>query len=160
MPEFKIKKITVHDRNWIRKFLAQHWGSHMLVSRGRLYDGSILPGFVAVMDKKPVGLCTFHLVNDQFEITSLNSLKENLGIGSALITAAIKEAKRKRCRRIWLITTNDNLRALGFYQKRGFTLCQIYPDAISKSRQLKTEIPFHGQHGIPIRDELELEILF
>ncbi|UCF64730.1 MAG: GNAT family N-acetyltransferase [bacterium] len=158
MPEFEIKKITTQDRDWIRKFLTCHWGSHMMVSRGRLYDGSRLPGFVAVMDKKPVGLCTYHLAKDQFEITTLNSLKVNLGIGTSLLAAAIKEAKRKKCRRIWLITTNDNLHALGFYQRRGFSFHKLYPNSIAKYRQLKPEIPFYAQNGIPIRDELELEI--
>ena len=158
MSKLGIKKITARDRTWVRKILSLHWGSHMLVSRGKIYDSTILPGFMAFWDHKPVGLCTYHMVNDQLEITSLNSLKENMGVGSALIRALIKEAKKKKCSRIWLITTNDNLHAIGFYQKRGFNLRRLYPNAILKSRQLKPEIPHVGQNGIPIRDELEFEI--
>jgi len=159
MSTFKIKMATPRDRIWMRQFLAEHWGSHLLVSRGRIYDASLLPAFIAHIGDKPVGLCTYHRIADQLEITSLNSLQENIGIGSALISAILKKAKQQKCRRIWLITTNDNLHALGFYQRRGFTFCRIYPDQIELSRQLKPEIPLYGQNGIPIRDELELEIL-
>ncbi|MGW8250920.1 MAG: GNAT family N-acetyltransferase, partial [Anaerolineales bacterium] len=58
-----------------------------------------------------------------------------------------------------LITTNDNLPALRFYQKRGFHLVALYPNALAESRRLKPEIPFKGLDGIPLRDEIELEML-
>ena len=111
-----------------------------------------------MIDQEPVGLCTYKIIESQCEIITLNSLKENLGIGGALITEVVEMAKKKKCKRVWLITTNDNLHALGFYQRRGFTFAQLYPNAIQKSRQLKPEIPLYGENDIPIRDELELEI--
>ena len=60
---------------------------------------------------------------------------------------------------MWLITTNDNLHALGFYQKRGFALVAVQPDALAQSRLLKPQISTTGMGGIPLRDEIELEIL-
>jgi len=68
-----------------------------------------------------------------------------------------KKAKAKGCKFLWLITTNDNLTALGFYQKRGFHLTALYPDALEASRKLKPQISMKA-NGIPIRDELELEL--
>lgn len=59
--------------------------------------------------------------------------------------------------RLWLITTNDNMEALRFYQKRGFILSALYPNALEESRKLKPEIPEVGLEGIPLRDEIELE---
>lgn len=59
--------------------------------------------------------------------------------------------------RIWLITTNDNLNALGFYQKRGFRIKAVYPGAVDEARRIKPEIPLAASNGIPIRDEIELE---
>jgi hypothetical protein len=56
-------------------------------------------------------------------------------------------------------TTNDNLNALRFYQKRGFVLVSVHRNAVIKSRQLKPEIPLTGNDGIPLRDEIELEML-
>ena len=85
---------------------------------------------------------------------------EGRGIGTALLEAVKEVAVTLECQRMWLITTNDNLPALRFYQKRGFTRVQVYPNAVERSRQLKPDIPLAGQHGIPIRDEIELELTF
>ncbi|HEX7715028.1 MAG TPA: GNAT family N-acetyltransferase, partial [Bacillota bacterium] len=63
------------------------------------------------------------------------------------------------CQRLWLITTNDNLAAIRFYQLRGFVLVALHRDAIAQSRKLKPEIPLRGIDGIPIRDEIELEVV-
>jgi len=159
MSLIKIEKISPAHKAWVEKILVQYWGATKLVSRGKVYDGIRLPGFIALTNQEPVGLCTYQIVRNQCEIITLNSLKENLGIGGALIAEVLKVAKQDRCKRVWLITTNDNLHALGFYQKRGFVLVHLYPNAIKKSRQLKPEIPVKGQNDIPIRDELELELI-
>ena len=158
MSNIEIVEISTDHKSWIQKILTRYWGTSKLVSRGNIYEGTSLPGFIAMIDHEPVGLCTYKIVQNQCEIITLNSLKENLGIGGALITEVIQMAKKEKFRRVWLITTNDNLHALGFYQKRGFTIAELYPNAIQKSRQLKPEIPLIGENGIPLRDELELEI--
>ncbi|MEW5718069.1 MAG: GNAT family N-acetyltransferase, partial [Chloroflexota bacterium] len=81
------------------------------------------------------------------------------GIGSALIDAVKLRARQAGCKRLWLITTNDNLTALRFYQKRGFTLAALHRNALEESRKIKPEIPLVGEHGIPLRDEIELEMM-
>lgn len=154
-----IQPIRSNSRAWIKAKLIESWGSSELVSRGRVHPGDQLPGFIAYFKDKPAGLCTYCIEEGQCEIVSLNSYQENKGIGSALINAVIDVASKAACYRIWLITTNDNLHALKFYQKFGFHLVKIYPDAIKTSRKLKPLIPQKGNHDIPIRDEIELEIL-
>jgi RimJ/RimL family protein N-acetyltransferase len=89
----------------------------------------------------------------------MNSLASGLGVGSLLIDAVKSAAISSRCRRLWLITTNDNTPALRFYQKRGFQLVALHRDAVTQSRNLKPEIPALGCDGIQVRDEIELEIL-
>jgi hypothetical protein len=60
---------------------------------------------------------------------------------------------------VWLVTTNDNLVALRFYQRRGFRLSALRPGAVDEARRrLKPAIPDAGAFGIPLRDELELEL--
>ena len=66
-------------------------------------------------------------------------------------------ARGEGCRRVWLITTNDNLDALRFYQRRGYHLWKLHVGGIARDRKLKPEIPAIGEHGIFINDELELE---
>jgi ribosomal protein S18 acetylase RimI-like enzyme len=105
------------------------------------------------------GLVTYHIAGNGCEIVTLDSLRPSLGIGTTLIESVKAAAGAAGCRRLWLITTNDNLHALGFYQKRGFRLAAVHPGAVNESRKLKPEIPLIGNDGIPIRDEIELEIV-
>lgn len=155
---FEIKPVTDADRPWIETLMEEHWGSKLVVSRGRLHQPDTLPGFVATQQGQKIGLITYHLEDGQCELVSLNSLVEGQGVGSALIEAVQQAARQAGCTRLWLITTNDNLEALRFYQKRGFVLVQVHRNAIELSRQLKPEIPLVGENGIPIRDEIELEL--
>ena len=129
------------------------------MSKGRMFDPSELEGFAAVADEKVVGLVTFRVERDECEVVTLNSLSEGTGTGSSLLNAVRDTAIKARCRRLWLITTNDNLSALRFYQKWGLRITAIYPNALERSRMLKPEIPLLGKEGIPIRDEIELEMI-
>src|SRR5581483_12505812 len=133
-------------------------GSNIIVSRGTFYTADALPGFVAIEQGERVCLITYHIQGNECEIISLDSTRPGQGIGTALIEAVRQEAQRTGCRRLWLITTNDNLNALRFYQRRGFVLVAVHRNAIELSRKLKPQIPLIGEHGIPIRDEIELEM--
>ncbi|MBZ0303030.1 MAG: GNAT family N-acetyltransferase, partial [Anaerolineae bacterium] len=92
------------------------------------------------------------------EIVTLNSVQEGQGVGTALIEVVKQAAAEEGCTRLWLITTNDNFNALRFYQKRDFRIVAVYPGALDQSRKVKPEIPLFGYHGIPLRDEIELEL--
>ena len=143
----------------VTNFILDQWGSTRVVSKGRVFDPSELEGFAAVADEKVVGLVTFRVERDECEVVTLNSLSEGTGTGSSLLNAVRDTAIKARCRRLWLITTNDNLSALRFYQKWGLRITAIYPNALERSRMLKPEIPLLGKEGIPIRDEIELEMI-
>ena len=153
-----VRQIENNDFDWIRQLLHENWGSNFVITRGRVHNALTLPGFVAVQDKKLMGLITYFIEKDECEIVSLNSLSERIGVGTALINAVKDAAEAKNCKRLWLITTNDNTPAIRFYQKRGFQISAIHLNALEYSRILKPEIPLIGIDGIPIRDEIEMEI--
>jgi DNA-3-methyladenine glycosylase I len=146
------------DRNWMAQFLDEHWGSTRIVSRGQVYLAHLLPGFIALNGDERVGLATYNIDGAACELVTYNSVLEGQGVGSALLDAVRTAAQEAGCARLWVITTNDNLHALRFYQKRGFQLKAVYPNALEESRKLKPEIPLFGSDGIPLRDEIELEM--
>ena len=156
--ELVVRRRETSDDAWIIAMLTETWGSTRVVSRGRMHDAMTLPGFVAVLDGQSAGLATHDAEGDSCELVTLNSLIEKRGVGMALIEAVKTEAGRLGCRRLWLITTNDNTHALRFYQRRGFFFVALHKGAIADSRRLKPEIPAVGNDGIPIRDEIELAI--
>jgi len=139
--------------------IGDRWGGDTVVVHGHVFRPQDQPGFVAVEGDRPVGLITYRIDDDgDCEVVTIDSLEEGTGIGTALVDSVAEEARRLGCRRLWLVTTNDNLSALRFYQRRGFELVAVRPGAVERSRDLKPEIPAVGQFGIPIRDELELEL--
>ena len=153
----KILAITGESRDWVRNKLRESWGSTKLVSRGKVHNGDQLPGFIGYLEGEPIGLCTYRIDKNECELISINSYREKRGVGTGLINSVINTARKAGCYRVWLITSNDNLHALKFYQKYGFRLVSIYPNALDISRKLKPEIPLVGLDGIPLRDEIELE---
>jgi ribosomal protein S18 acetylase RimI-like enzyme len=160
MSNFAIYPLTERDGDKVEQFITEHWGSNIVVSRGVIHRSDKLPGFVAVDEQGAwIGLITYHIQGDACEIVTLDSLRPDRGIGTALIEAVKAAARQAGCKRVWLITTNDNLHALKFYQKRGFTLVALHSNAIEQSRKLKPQIPLIGNDGIPIRDEIELALL-
>lgn len=158
MAEFTLHSISSEDRAWVARFIEEQWGSDKMIVHNSIFRVSELPGFIAMQSAKVVGLATYNIVNDQCEIISLNSLREAIGIGSALIEAIRQTAQAAGCKRLFLGTTNDNLHALRFYQRHGFTIAVLRPNAVAEARKIKPEIPLIGDNGIPIRDEIELEM--
>jgi DNA-3-methyladenine glycosylase I len=159
MARFRIVEISPEYRQWATGLIRDHWGATEIVTRGRVHDTSDLPGFVAVVGDEPAGLATYRIDGEECEMVSLDSLMEGIGIGSALVDAVAQAAGNLGCRRLWLITTNDNLDAIHFYQKRGFHLVAVHRDALEETRRLKPQLPLTGIDGIPLRDEIELELL-
>lgn len=159
MEAIEIRPVQAVDRPWLVSFLREEWGSDIIVTRGKVHSAQELSGLMATIASVKAGLVTYTFVNGECEIVSLNSMVTGKGVGTKLIEAMLMLAKRENCKRVWLITTNDNIDALRFYQKRGFGLAALYPNAIEQSRKIKPQIGLTGNHGIPIRDEIELEIL-
>ncbi|WP_245947877.1 GNAT family N-acetyltransferase [Paenibacillus sambharensis] len=131
----------------------------IIVSRGRVHRLQSLPGYVVMHEQELAGCILYYMANSECEIVSLDSQVENRGIGTKLIQAVIECAKQENCRRIWLITSNDNIRAIRFYQKRGFDMAAVHRNAITEARIIKPTIPLLGYDDIPVKHEVEFELL-
>ncbi len=153
----QVRLLNQSDHKWAMDLIKEVWISTKIISKGSAHNANELPGIVAIHKKNRVGLLIYNLIGDECEIVSLNSLKENIGIGTALLKEVERLSNLKGCKRLWVITTNDNIDALRFYQTRGFKIVAIHLDALEQSRKLKPEIPLLGANDIEIRDELELE---
>ncbi len=150
----RLVRLRAADRAWVEAFIAREWGAPEVVARGVVYRPAELDGFKAVSEGQTVGLVTLHVEGDACEVVTLNSLLP--GAGAALLQAAERYARARGCTRLRLVTTNDNLEAVRWYQRRGLRIAAVYPGAVEAARRLKPQIPPTGAHGIPIRDEIEL----
>lgn len=150
--------INKTNRKDINDFINNRWFTMEMIIRGKVVDMTKVDGIVVKEKGEIIGLLTYVIKDATLEIISLDSLDEGKGIGTNLINYAKKIASKSRCERIILITTNDNINAIRFYQKRGFDMIQFYHNAIDISRQIKPEIPLIGDNGIPLKHEIEFEL--
>ena len=153
-----LRRLTRDDLPRLRQFWRENWGDEFVVAHGVVYYPDALDGFIAFDGNEWVGEITYNFSEGDCEIVSLDSVREGQGLGTKLINAVVEEARKHNCGRVFLITTNDNLNALGFYQKRGFELVAIHRGAVNESRKIKPSISLIGMNNIPLRDEIELEM--
>lgn len=151
------ERIDSGNREIVNAFIREHWYTTTMVVRGKLVDMTRTEGFFLREEKTIVGLLTYIVYDGVLEITSLDSLRENQGIGSALVNMAVREAQERGLQKIVLITTNDNINAIRFYQKRGFDMVRLFRNAVDAARKLKPEIPLIGENAIPLHHEIEFE---
>jgi GNAT superfamily N-acetyltransferase len=149
--------VDVHDREELAAFLARH-NADQVARRGELVDATTRPA-LGILDRagRLTGALTYDVVGDQCEILTLHVDGQWAGTGTALVAAVGPRAADAGCRRLWVVTTNDNVDALRFYQRRGFRISAVRPGAVDEARRtLKPRIPPTGFYGIPLSDEIEL----
>lgn len=158
MPTVDIQPADASDLDYIRATLRHHWLSTTIRSRDVAFEADQLPALIARLDGTRVGLLTYSPGERECEVITLSSDRENLGVGTALLNAAAAEARGRGHRRLFLTTSNDNIRALAFYQRRAWRIVAVYPGAIDRARAREPALPLIGASGIESHDELELEL--
>jgi GNAT superfamily N-acetyltransferase len=153
----ELRRLRRDDLLRLRQFWIEHWAGDFVIAHGERFEPEQVQGFVA---SDWIGVVTFIICGAECELVSLNSLTPGKGIGTALVEAVTAAALRQNSTRLVLTTTNDNLNALGFYQRRGFSISLVRRGAVHETRILKPSIPPIGEGGIPLHDEIELELQF
>jgi GNAT superfamily N-acetyltransferase len=148
-----VRPLEAGDAGFVADVVVREFGAPVVVSRGVAHDVRTLPGFVAEVGGERVGLAVYDIDGSECELVAI----AGPGVGAVLLAAVVDVARAAGCRRVWLVTSNDNTRALRFYQRHEFDLVALHRFAIDEARHIKPEIPEFGADGIPIRHELELE---
>jgi GNAT superfamily N-acetyltransferase len=157
MEELQVRPPTPAELPLLHRMLAESWGGPTAVAQGVVYRLADLPAMVAVCGGQIWGAVTLDVADGACQLVSVNAFVPWQGAGTALIEHAARRAAADGCGTLWCTTTNDNLDALRFYQRRGFRLVRIRPGAVDAARLAKPQIPSIGEYGIPLRDELDLE---
>jgi ribosomal protein S18 acetylase RimI-like enzyme len=147
------------DHAWVVATMTEEWGSTEVARLGELLDTTDLPGYVAELAGRRVGLALTARRGDDYEVVSISVSAPRQGVGRLLLERCVEDARAHGCRRVWLITTNDNVGALAFYQRLGMDLCALHRHGVTRSRALKPSIPECDADGLRIDHELELELL-
>lgn len=152
----RILPLVADDFEQVKEIIIKEWGSDYVIVHGDIIHPAELPGYKVMEDETLVGLVTCLVKGQECEIVTLNSFREGEGIGDALMQVVESYAISQQCTTLMLVTTNNNLNALGFYQRRGFYISEVKPGAVDEARKVKFSIPLIAENGIPIRDEIML----
>ena len=156
--DITIRTSTSTDSSWLTQLMEKNWGGLPLVIRGKKYDPNNLDGIIVENQQSIAGFLFYEIKNDNCEIIVFEVFDRFKGTGTIMLENLKSIAKNNGCTRIYLMTTNDNLEALRFYQRRGFTIGKIHIDSVKHSRKIKPTIGLIGDYGIPVRDEIDLEL--
>ena len=113
-----------HPKEWPTRFDVSDWSFLAAYSDSRRVGGAV----VAVADPR------LELVGESPELALLWDLRvapemRGRGVGSALVTAAEHAAARRGARALRVETQQVNVAACRLYQRHGFSLDRISPDA-------------------------------
>ena len=153
------RALHADDRDTVREFLVRRWGTATIMLDGRAVDAATLPGYLAHDEDGAIaGLITLldDAAQSESEIVTLDAVAAQSGLGTRLLDCAVERAASFGIARLLTRTTNDNLDALRFYQRRGFALLRLMPGAIDREREADPRVPLIGRYGIALRDEITL----
>lgn len=155
LPPVLVREATETDRAAARELFARDFGRTKIVAFGEVMDIDQMPALVAVMHADPSGALAYRIHGDALHIVALatDPMWQRSGVGGHLVAEAELYARRLKLARLVVATTNDNLPALYFYQRRGYRLTDLVPNSITT--HTRQEVP--GFAGIPVRDEVRLE---
>jgi GNAT superfamily N-acetyltransferase len=141
----------------IRSLWELRWGLPV-VSLHRSYAPDDVEGLVLeAQDGKTAALVTWAVEGGAAEIVTLDAFVEGRGLGSKALALAEGLLRPRGVRRVWLVTTNDNLRAATLYLRAGYRLVRVHLDGMEAVRRVKPGIPRTGMNGLPLSDIWEFE---
>ena len=154
----EFQALSSDDRTIVKSIAESQWGDNLIIVHGNEFHLDQLPGFKALHGLTWVGLVTYDIKDEICEIVSLDSFIPSMGTGRKLVNKVVETAREAGCKKIILITTNDNLNAIGFYQKIGFQMVWVEPDAVTRSWAMKPSIHLTAENGLPIKTEITFQI--
>jgi ribosomal protein S18 acetylase RimI-like enzyme len=155
LPPVYVREATNADRAAARELFERDFGRTRIVAFGEVMDIEQMPALVALMTDEPAGALAYRIHGDALHIVALatDPMWQRSGVGGQLVAEAEILARRLGLTRVVVATTNDNLPALFFYQRRGYRLTDLAANSVITH----TGREVLGFGGIPVRDEVRLE---
>lgn len=150
---------VVEDKSELLAVMLAAWGSHKMMIDLHTYDVAEIDALgLYTPEGKTAALASWTLRGETAYLCALHSLRPGEGVAIRMLDAVKDAAKAAGATKLKAMLTNDNMPGLTFYQRRGFRLSGLYPEAIDHYRSVIPTIIKTGYRDIPIHDALELEI--
>ena len=162
-----IRQATPADHPRIEELALYFWDETIVDCLDRRYDVMVCPAFLACDAGKIVGVSSFAIEEawNAAVLVMLHVLPDYQGRGGgwSLVQAVCGEARERGLARVLVATANDDLPALSLYQRCGFHITGIETGRVAADHAREgrlTGCELTGFAGIPVRDEVRLEIQF
>jgi GNAT superfamily N-acetyltransferase len=155
--EFDIRPMT--DRKALTELLRLRWSDGTVSVRGKLIGVGDVEAVGAYENDRLQGIATWLVEEGTLYLATMNNITDRRGVSTALLDAKIALGREKGFPVLRALISNDNTKALRFYQRRGFRIVAVHIGIVDMMRRLKPAIPEKGVDGIPMRDEIELEMV-
>ncbi len=155
-PPLSIRPAAPADRPHIADLADYFWGEVEVECFGHSYRVDALPAYIACDGDEVVGVASYAREEDTVNLVMVSVLPRWQGRGTArgLIKAVAGVARDEGAERLVVATTNDDLPALGLYQRLGFTITGVHVGRVLEHHG-RVELGFAG---IPVRDEIQMEL--
>jgi ribosomal protein S18 acetylase RimI-like enzyme len=156
LPPVIVREGTAADQEGAMALFRRDFGHTQIVAFGEVAALERAPILVATMKGELAGALAYRDRPDALQIVALatDPMWQRTGVGGHLVADAEAAARTRGLARVVLATTNDNLPALSFYQRRDYYITEVIPGAILPHLKGRNAVGFGG---IPIRDEIRLE---
>jgi GNAT superfamily N-acetyltransferase len=156
LPPVLVRESTDAERPLVKALFERDFGRTHIVGFGEVLNVDEMPALVATMHDEVSGALAYRLLGDGLHIVALatDPMWQRSGVGGHLVAETELLARRLGLMRLVVTSTNDNLPALYFYQRRGYRLVAVTPGSML-AHTGGVAIP--GFAGIPVRDEIRLE---
>jgi ribosomal protein S18 acetylase RimI-like enzyme len=153
---YRLRASELHDRERLEELALHFWGETEVECFDGVYDVLELPALVAELGSEVLGAVSYAVDGERMNLVMFNVLPDfqGRGVGKALLQAAVEKARMLGLTRLVVATSNDDLPALAFYQRARFTV-----EAVVPGRILEHHGGEEGFAGIPVRDEIRLQLL-
>lgn len=158
MTDIIVRNLAEDDWTWIQEEISPHRRPPFAFTRNRIVEFAGLPGFVAEKGGERAGSLLYRLQDKEFEVVAIACTMKGAGVGKALMDAARDLAVKSGANRLWLCTSNDNTRAIRFYQIWGLSMAALHKDSFTRLREKAPDLPERGQDGIEVRHDVEFEL--
>jgi ribosomal protein S18 acetylase RimI-like enzyme len=152
LPPVLVREGTERDRPVCLEMFRSDFGHTVIFAFGEKVPLVDLPVLVAELKGELAGALAYRMTPGALQIVALATtpMWQRSGVGGHLVAEAELLAGQKGLGRVLVATSNDNLPALYFYQRRAYAISEVCPGALVGH----TGQP--GFAGIPVRDEVRM----
>ena len=156
LPPVLVRPAEAADRQRVQDLFIMDFGHLTIVAFGEEMHADQEQALVADMRGDIGGALAWRRFDNALHMVAraTDPMWQRSGVGGYLVAEAELLARREGLQRVITATSNDNLPSIYFFQRHGYRMTEVVPDAFAR---LSKTPGAPGFAGIAVLDEIRLE---